>query len=161
MTSKNRNAKKAHNQIVAEMIEGGKQAVAIMRGEADPSTYRVHLPADLDVKAVRQKTGLSQEAFAGTFGFSTGTVRDWEQRRNAPDQAARAYLYVISQKPDMVRKTLAPLKDGYVTGSGKIFTMKAVLREPSSSAKTAARKRSKVAPHVAAKASASRASRSH
>jgi putative transcriptional regulator len=105
-TTRGAAAKKAHDEIFAEMLEGGKQAVAIMRGEADPSTYRVHF-GDIDVKAVRNKTGLSQEGFAGAYGFSTGSVRDWEQRRVQPDQAARAYLYVIGEKPDMVRKTLA------------------------------------------------------
>lgn len=111
MTSKSRGAttkRKAHNQIVAEMIEGAKQAVAIMRGEADPSTYRVHF-GEIDVREVRKKTGLTQDGFANTFGFSAGSVRDWEQRRVMPDQAARAYLYVIGQKPDMVRETLAPI----------------------------------------------------
>jgi hypothetical protein len=58
------------------------------------------------VKAVRSKTGLTQDGFANTFGFSTGSVRDWEQGRVQPDQAARAYLYVIGKKPEIVRETL-------------------------------------------------------
>lgn len=112
MTSKSPRAvakRAAHNRIVAEMIEGGKQAVAIMRGESDPATYRVHAPVDVDVKAVRKRTGLSQEAFAGAFGFSPGTVRDWEQRRRAPDQAARMYLWAIGQRPETMREILDPL----------------------------------------------------
>jgi putative transcriptional regulator len=121
MTTKTRSnaAKKAHDRIVAEMIAGGKQAVAIMRGEADPSTYRVHVPVDVDVKAVRQKTGLSQDAFAGVYGFATGTIRDWEQRRSVPDQAARAYLYVIGQKPEIVRKALCPLAHDEIARSAR------------------------------------------
>src|SRR5579871_1070921 len=99
---------KTHDEIFAEMAAGLREAVAIARGEADPSTYRVHAP-DVDVKAVREKTGLSQDAFAGAFGFSTGTVRDWEQKRRKPDQSARMYLWVIGREPDMVRKALDPL----------------------------------------------------
>ena len=104
-------ATKTHDEIFGEMVEGLTHAIDIARGEADPSSYRVHVPKDMDVKSIRQKTGLSQKAFAGAFGFSAGSVRDWEQRRVMPDQAARAYLYVIGQKPDMVRETLAPIAD--------------------------------------------------
>jgi putative transcriptional regulator len=139
-------ATKAHNQIVAEMIEGGKQAVAIMRSEADPTTYRVHLPDDVDVKAIRSKTGLSQDAFAGIFGFATGTVRDWEQRRYTPDPTARAYLYVIAQQPDLVRKTLAPLARADVARSVKRFKLpidgKAPLSTPARKATPQKQKRS-------------------
>ena len=35
-----------------------------------------------------------------------GTLRDWEQGRVAPDQAARAYLTVIARIPDAVSKAL-------------------------------------------------------
>lgn len=100
---------KTHNEIFGEIVSGLCDAIDIMRGEADPATYRVHAPVDVDVKAVRKRTGLSQEAFAGTFGFSPGTVRDWEQRRRTPDQAARMYLWAIGQRPDTMREILGPL----------------------------------------------------
>jgi putative transcriptional regulator len=35
-----------------------------------------------------------------------GTLRDWEQGRVEPDQAARAYLTVIARAPEVVRKAL-------------------------------------------------------
>lgn len=102
-------AKKAHDEVFASIMEGAKQAIGILKGEADPATYRVHVPVDVDVKAVRKKTGLSQNAFAGTFGFSAGTVRDWEQRRSTPDRAARVYLWAIGQRPDTMLEILGPL----------------------------------------------------
>jgi DNA-binding transcriptional regulator YiaG len=34
------------------------------QGEADPKTYRVHVPAHLDVRAIRTKLKMSQNAFA-------------------------------------------------------------------------------------------------
>jgi putative transcriptional regulator len=37
-----------------------------------------------------------------------GTLRDWEQGRVEPDQAARAYLKVIAGNPDLVRQLLKP-----------------------------------------------------
>ena len=57
-------------------------------------------------KVVRQALGLSQEEFAERFRIPVGTLRDWEQGRVEPDQAARAYLMVIARIPDAVRKAL-------------------------------------------------------
>lgn len=110
-------AAKSHDEIFGEMVEGLTQAIRIARGEADRSSYRVHVPVEVDVKSIRRKTGLSQEAFAGAYGFSTGSVRDWEQHRVMPDQSTRAYLYVIGQKPDLVRETLVPLTPGRAKAS--------------------------------------------
>jgi putative transcriptional regulator len=36
------------------LIDAAKEARAIARGEADPNTYRVHVPADIDAKRVRR-----------------------------------------------------------------------------------------------------------
>jgi putative transcriptional regulator len=58
-------------------------------------------------KVVRRALGLSQEEFADRFQIPIGTLRDWEQGRVEPDQAARAYLKVISHNPNGVRKALA------------------------------------------------------
>ncbi len=58
-------------------------------------------------KTLRRALGLSQEEFAARFHIPIGTLRDWEQGRAEPDQAARAYLKVIASVPDMVSKALA------------------------------------------------------
>jgi len=58
-------------------------------------------------KTLRRALGLSQEEFAARFHIPIGTLRDWEQGRTEPDQAARAYLTVIAREPDVVRKALA------------------------------------------------------
>jgi putative transcriptional regulator len=57
-------------------------------------------------KVVRQALGLSQEEFAERFKIPVGTLRDWEQGRVEPDQAARAYLMVIARNPKAVRDAL-------------------------------------------------------
>jgi putative transcriptional regulator len=58
-------------------------------------------------KIIRRALGLSQEDFAARYHIPIGTLRDWEQGRVEPDQAARAYLTVIARKPDVVRDALA------------------------------------------------------
>jgi putative transcriptional regulator len=50
-------------------------------------------------RTLRRALGLTQEEFAARDHIPIGTLRDWEQRRSAPDQPARAYLTVISHDP--------------------------------------------------------------
>src|SRR5882672_3900741 len=57
-------------------------------------------------KIIRRALGLSQEDFAARYHIPVGTLRDWEQGRAEPDQAARAYLTVIARDPEAVRKAL-------------------------------------------------------
>ena len=57
-------------------------------------------------KIIRRALGLTQEAFAARYRIPIGTLRDWEQGRAEPDEAARAYLQVIAREPEMVRKAL-------------------------------------------------------
>ena len=57
-------------------------------------------------KIIRRALGLSQEDFAARYHIPFGTLRDWEQGRAEPDQAARAYLTVIAREPDLVRRAL-------------------------------------------------------
>jgi putative transcriptional regulator len=61
-------------------------------------------------KIIRRALGLSQEDFAARYHIPLGTLRDWEQGRAEPDQAARAYLTVIAREPDVVRNALKPTR---------------------------------------------------
>ena len=92
---------------VADSIRRGlQQAVAYAKGEADASAYRVHAPARIDVKAIRMNLGMTQEEFAGRFGFSVNTLRHWEQGSRQPERPTRAYLLVIERAPKAVQKAL-------------------------------------------------------
>jgi Helix-turn-helix len=64
------------------------------------------VPADIDVRKIRQRLGLSQDEFAAKFALSVGTVREWEQDRRRPEGAARVLLTVIAKEPDAVRRAL-------------------------------------------------------
>ena len=67
---------------------------------------RVTLTAD-EVKAIRRRSGLSQAAFAASYGLNLRTLQDWEQGRAQPDGPARAYLLVIDREPRAVARALA------------------------------------------------------
>jgi putative transcriptional regulator len=58
------------------------------------------------VKVIRRALHLTQEEFASRYLIPLGTLRDWEQGRTEPDQAARAYLRVIAQEPETVSRAL-------------------------------------------------------
>ena len=89
-----------------ELIASLQEAVAIARGEAEPS--RVHLPpGSINVRAIRGRLGLSRPAFAERFGLAVSAVRDWEQGLRRPDPAARVLLMVIARSPEIVAQTVA------------------------------------------------------
>lgn len=88
------------------ILRGLEQALAHIKGEADLSQYRIHYRKVLDVRAIRAKTGLTQEAFAQRFGFSVNTLRHWEQGKRQPEGPARSYLKVIDVDPEAVRRAL-------------------------------------------------------
>jgi putative transcriptional regulator len=92
---------------VADSIRRGlEEAVAYAKGKADAKAYRVHVPETIDVKAIRAKLALTQEEFAGRFGFSVNTLRHWEQGLRQPEGPARAYLLVIDRAPKAVHRAL-------------------------------------------------------
>ena len=57
-------------------------------------------------KTIRQKVGMTQEEFARTYHLSLSVLRDWEQQRYQPDQAARTLLRVIERSPEAVKRAL-------------------------------------------------------
>lgn len=92
---------------VADSIRRGlKEAIDYAEGKADARRYRVRVPAGVDVKAIRAKLGMTQEEFAGRFGFSINTLRHWEQGKRVPEGPTRAYLIVIDRAPKAVQKAL-------------------------------------------------------
>ncbi len=90
----------------ASIRRGLAEAVAFAEGNAAADRYRVRIPAEIDVKAIRAKLRMTQAEFAGRFGFSIDTLRHWEQGRRVPEGPARAYLRVIARDPKAVQKAL-------------------------------------------------------
>jgi DNA-binding transcriptional regulator YiaG len=60
--------------------------------------------APLDVRAVRERLGLSQEQFARRYNLELDAVQNWEQGRRTPDRTVQSYLRVISAYPDIAAK---------------------------------------------------------
>lgn len=82
-------------------------------GEPQSATV-VNSSGRVDVRAVRRARGMTQQAFADTFGFTIGALRDWEQGRKPPERSARILLEVIRSAPETVAKAVA--EAGYAGG---------------------------------------------
>ncbi|MGK2927235.1 MAG: helix-turn-helix domain-containing protein, partial [Lysobacterales bacterium] len=88
-----------------ESIKAGlKDAIAHARG--DSAAAIVHKPREIDVKAIREKTGMSQQGFCAAFGISLGTLRHWEQGLRAPRGPARTLLLVVERDPTAVIRAI-------------------------------------------------------
>ena len=89
------------------LIKAAKEGRAIVRGEADPSTYNIHVPARVNVKAMRTRLRMTQAEFARRYHLNIARIRDWEQGRSQPEGAVRAYLLVIAREPQAVERALS------------------------------------------------------
>jgi DNA-binding transcriptional regulator YiaG len=105
-------------RIVERMMVGERVAVEIPmvedRGEfqRDLAANGVHVtfrdpPDDVNVKAIREKTGLSQEEFALRYGLEVASLRNWEQGRTQPEVAVRVLFRVIERHPEAVEAALS------------------------------------------------------
>lgn len=95
------------SKTVAKSIRRGlEEAVAYANGAADARKYRVHVPQRIDVRAIRTRLRMTQQEFAGRFGFSVNTLRHWEHGKRQPEGPTRAYLLVIDRAPKTVQKAL-------------------------------------------------------
>lgn len=69
------------------------------------SVRRIAAPA-VDPAQVRSASGLSQADFARMFAFEVDTIQNWEQGRNSIDKAARVYLKIIEEFPEIPQAIL-------------------------------------------------------
>lgn len=90
------------------LLGAAREALAVAKGEKE--AHRIFIPADIDVRAIRQETKLSQEDFAATFGFTVSQIRDWEQHRARPIGGVRAYLMLIKTHPRQMLAMLAEMR---------------------------------------------------
>ncbi|MCD4692166.1 MAG: helix-turn-helix domain-containing protein [Calditrichales bacterium] len=89
-----------NDKLFQELMDSVKQGGAILRGDAKPS--RVFNFENPDVKAIREKYGLSQNKFAKLLGISASTLRNWEQGRRNPEGPARILLSIADKHPEAI-----------------------------------------------------------
>ena len=91
-----------------KILEGLEDAAAFSRGErTGRRVHRVAVPKRVDVKAIRERLGMTQSVFASSFGFTVHAIRNWEQGKRAPQGPARVLLTMIAREPSAVVRALA------------------------------------------------------
>jgi putative transcriptional regulator len=92
--------KKRFDRLV-ESLEEVREHVAT--GRFAGRITEVAIGAD-DIRAVRERSGLTQAQFAATFGIGLGTLQKWERGERSPSGAAKSLLRVMQvDLPAVVR----------------------------------------------------------
>jgi putative transcriptional regulator len=89
----------------ASIKRGLEQAIRHQKGGRVPG-LKLHVPPVVDVKAIREQTGLTQEQFAATFAISLGALRHWERGDRKPRGTALVLLNVIAKEPRAVLRAV-------------------------------------------------------
>jgi putative transcriptional regulator len=87
---------KAFTEISAGLTD------AIEHAKGNATKVVEHKPEKIDVKAIRENTGMTQQKFCAAFGISLGTLRHWEQGLRAPRGPARVLLKVVKHNPKAI-----------------------------------------------------------
>ncbi|MCC6067683.1 helix-turn-helix domain-containing protein [Ferrovum sp. PN-J185] len=69
--------------------------------EAKAGLGRVTTPEQIIVRQAREKTGLTQSAFAERIETPVATLRDWEQGRFSPPGGVLCLLRLIIKHPEL------------------------------------------------------------
>ncbi|MFM8466178.1 MAG: helix-turn-helix domain-containing protein [Oxalobacteraceae bacterium] len=82
------------DELLTSLKDMGKH----MRGERVGGLVMREFP-EPDVKAIRERTGMSQTQFAYLIGVKPKTLQNWEQKRVRPAGPARALLKIVEANP--------------------------------------------------------------
>ena len=91
-------------KMFKELLGSVRESGAILRGEKKSSRrFRVEAAG---VRAIRERTSLSQSEFAELIGVSVKTLQNWEQARRSPTGPAAALLRIISHEPKVAVRAI-------------------------------------------------------
>lgn len=92
-------------EMFDELLASVQEMDAIVEGKKNAS--RSFDFPDPEVKAIRDRLGVSQEKFAFLLGVSKRTVENWEQGRRHPTGPARSLLRIVDADPDHAMRALS------------------------------------------------------
>jgi putative transcriptional regulator len=104
-----------------QMMDGLNDVEAFLAGKQEG--FRVYVPQEVDVKAIRNRLGMTQARFSDTFGFSLDAIKHWEGGRRTPEAPARTLLTVIDKNPAAVLTALNPAAFAAAVGSSERTTV--------------------------------------
>lgn len=84
----------------------GQSLIDALRDVLDkPGTGKVLNPK-IDVKALRKRLKLTQQAFAERYHIKLQALRNWEQGERSLDATSIAYLTCIANQPNVINTIL-------------------------------------------------------
>jgi putative transcriptional regulator len=91
-------------EMFEELLKSVREGGSILRGEKDAS--RRFVVEASGVRAIRERTKLSQPEFASLMGVSVKTLQNWEQDRRKPTGPAAALLRIIANEPALALRAI-------------------------------------------------------
>jgi putative transcriptional regulator len=91
-------------EMFEELLGSVREAGAILRGQKRPSRRFVMGPSG--IRAIRERTSLSQSEFAQLIGVSIKTLQNWEQDRRRPTGPAAALLKILAHEPRLAVRAI-------------------------------------------------------
>ena len=91
-------------KMFRELLESVREGGAILRGHRKPSR-RFEIRSSR-IRAIRERTSLSQSEFARLMGVSVKTLQNWEQDRRHPTGPAAALLQIIAHEPELAVRAI-------------------------------------------------------
>lgn len=88
------------NAIFKDLLQSVRDMNTHMQGKK-VAGIRETIVTELEPKAVREATGLSQTEFALLIGVPVKTLQNWEQRRTRPTGPARTLLKILAKDPQV------------------------------------------------------------
>jgi putative transcriptional regulator len=104
-----------------QMMDGINDVEAFLAGEQ--KGFKAYVPQEVDVRAIRNRLGMTQAKFSDTFGFSLDAIKHWEGGRRTPEAPARILLTVIDKNPAAVLTALNSAAFATAVGSSKPTTV--------------------------------------
>lgn len=92
------------NEMFDELLASVQEMDKIVQGKK--AAARVSEFPEPEVKAIREKVGLSQNRFAMLIGVSKRTLENWEQGRRHPTGPAKALLRILDADPEHAVRAL-------------------------------------------------------
>jgi DNA-binding transcriptional regulator YiaG len=79
-----------------QMMDGLNDVEAFLAGEQEG--FKAHVPQEVDVKAIRNRLGMTQARFSDTFGFSLDAIKHWEGGRRTSRSTSSHFAHRHRQK---------------------------------------------------------------
>lgn len=100
--------------VFDDIKTGLNEAIEYEKGNINAKTTKITIEPvsrfdPVEIKKIRNKTGMTQVVFACYMGVSVKTVEAWEAGRNHPDGAASRLLSITQKDPSF------PTNSGIVT----------------------------------------------